>query len=135
MDGAQLRAPLVAETGLARRRWWGGGGLAGRAAGRQSCCRLAGRSPPLRELLQVHRLAGGGAQLRAPCVEGRGCCLMFEPTCDPRSAGGPGANNAGGRPPQRVPLARSGGPASPLTARGCAVHTLAAQVAVAGSQL
>jgi hypothetical protein len=24
-DGAQLRAPLVAEAGLAWRRWWGGG--------------------------------------------------------------------------------------------------------------
>lgn len=65
MDGAQLRAPLVAETGLVWRRWWGGGSPGGWAVGLQSHHQLTGRNLPLRVLQWVHRLASGGAQLRA----------------------------------------------------------------------
>ena len=66
MDGAQLRAPLVAEAGLAWQRWWGGGSPGSSAVGHQSHRRLARQNLPLRVLQQVHRLASGGAQLRAP---------------------------------------------------------------------
>lgn len=66
MDGAQLRAPLVAEAGLAWQRWWGGGRPGGSAVGLQSHHWLTGQNLPLRVLQQVHRLASGGAQLRAP---------------------------------------------------------------------
>lgn len=96
---------------------------AGSAAGSQPQCLTPLRPIPLqRELRQVRRLASGGAQLRAPCAEGQGCCWMPIPpaTCCRRP--GAGAYQAPGRSPRRVPQ-RGRGPTSPLP-RGALVNPL-----------
>ena len=83
MGWAQLRAPLVAEAGLAWRRWWGGGSPGGWAVEPQSHRWLTKRNLSLRVLQQLHHLASGGAQSTAPlCLKARGAAGGCALTCD-----------------------------------------------------